>query len=226
MAYSIGQDTGYKKSTGGANLGTSSLYMKQLQEEIKKQQLLLQAQQAAALRARSSRESAAAYNRASQKSYLERYANPLNDKGQTPQMAGAMGNYSDWYESGAKNLAPILDPNNVYQGKLRPEYGQPYQAPWGETVDKMGYVYDEKDPRRKDYEIKDYQNADLRPDQVLAYQSPGILPDGGSGSGGGGGYGDYPWEYPVYSYGGGGAKKINEWYANMVQWNINRPKGG
>ena len=42
------------------------------------------------------------------------------------------------------------------------------------------------------------------------------------GGGYGGGYGDY--RYP--SYASGNDNDINRWYANMVQWNINRPKSG
>lgn len=59
-------------------------------------------------------------------------------------------------------------------------------------------------------------------------------PDTGGG-GGGGGYYEYPelsyggggggYRYPSYSYGGSN-NDINRWYANMVQWNINRPKNG
>ncbi len=67
-------------------------------------------------------------------------------------------------------------------------------------------------------------------------QLPPAAPQPESG-GGGGGYYPYPYEdyggyggggggggYIYPSYGGGGYNDINRWYANMVQWNINKPK--
>ena len=231
MALSVGQDTGYKKGVGTASLGQSgqASYMKKLQEQMRQQQIALAAANAAALRARNSRESAAAYRRSSRPSYLERYANPLNDKGQTPAMASAMGNYSNWYESGAENLAPILDPNNVYQGKLRPEYGK------RDKFALAGYEYGDNDSGRDQDpgKYKDYHNLDLLPDNYFPVRTPEILPPDPTLPGGGDyAYPDYQWEYPnyggsypVYSSGGSTPSRINEWYQNMVQWNINRPKG-
>ena len=231
MALSVGQDTGYKKPKAGAgtaSLGQSgqSAYMRKLQEQMRQQQIALSAANAAALRARNSREAAAAYNRASKKPYLERYANPLNDMGQTPEVAKAMSNYSNWYESGAENLAPILDPNNVYQGKLRPEYGTRENSVLAGYEEGSNPSGRDQDPGK----YKDYHNLDLLPDNYFPVRTPEILPPDPTLPGGGDyAYPDYQWEYPVYSYGGGGGSsapsRINEWYQNMVQWNINRPKG-
>jgi len=219
MAFNIGQDTGYTAGTGGPTAATTSI-MQKLQEELKKKQAAMQAQQAAAAKAAQAKRTAVGNAQVGNKPIFQNMFPDVYPEVKTP----GLSDYSKWYESGAPNLAPMLDPNNVYQGRLRPEYGQ---RNWGYTVDKLGYVYDETDPRRWDYMIKDYQNADLRPDQVRGWTPPDILAEGGGELGDGGGTGGGIWDYPVYNYGGGGgAKKINEWYANMVQWNINRPKGG
>lgn len=154
----------------------------------------------------------------------------LNDLGQTPEMARAMSNYSDWYEKGAPNLAPKLDPNMVYQGWWQPDYGQ---RPFG--VLDYPSMNDKGSGKPTDMyyppgQMNTEQDRDILPDNWNPYTPPGQLPPPGPPPPNP--YGLDSYTYPVYSdygYGGGGYQQdsgINQWYANMVQWNINRPKGG
>jgi hypothetical protein len=55
--------------------------------------------------------------------------------------------------------------------------------------------------------------------QMGIYQYPMFQTGGGYGYGGGGGY-----RYPSGGYSSSARNDINRWYANMVQWNINKPK--
>ena len=244
MAFNIGQDTGYTAGTGGPTAATTSI-MQKLQEELKKKQAALLAQQSAAAKAAQAAKANAQIGKTPTKSYLER----LNFDTQAPQRAmieKSVQNNKQWIGAGAGDPNPAyLDMyNNWNSAGVNPGVKPPFypyrdshgkmpfnlsgdpQLPWGSSNATRDYEYDPNDPNRWGYMITDYPNADLRPEQVRGWTPPDILPlpDGsGAGAGTGGGM----WDYPVYNYGGGGgAKKINEWYANMVQWNINRPKGG
>jgi len=250
MAYDVGNDSGYKKGSGGTSAKTSSL-MQKMQEEQKKKQAALQAQQAAAARAQQNRWGAtdaqglvnqtAAQKQASAAKFNWEglspggYFNQIADMKQSQAAANAqyspqksyLNMYSDWQSQGAvPDVIPPFYPYRDSHGPFPNNVSQPNSVLAGYEP---GSNLSGRDPYLNLY--KDPTNVDLRPEQIYPYQSPGILPPGGGsggGNGGGGNY-DYPWEYPVYpiySQPGGGGSKINEWYANMVQWNINRPKGG
>lgn len=138
--------------------------------------------------------------------------------------------YTDWQspgflptaQPGGMNVGPdYIDPAKIYQDNA---------ASYNAYLRGKNYVYGEnksgREPIFTNYrpgQMNTYDDRDILPGNYSPWSPDGTLPPPPTTTP----PGNAPqYDYPVYGgYGGSSDSGINQWYANMVQWNINRPKG-
>lgn len=144
---------------------------------------------------------------------------------------------------GLGNVLPLAQQQqlraNVYaEPILKPPAanGNPYTGQQRQTSVLNSYVYSppaQGSTYNKLY--KDPVNVDLLPDNYAPYYPPQVMPEAPSPTITPPPAYEYPYVPPPGDGGGGGGggggttptrADVNQWYANMVNWNIGRPRGG